>query len=158
MAGRAGRDKLPGKVIIQTYNPDDFSIQCSKKQDYDMFYETEIALRKQLKYPPFCDIIVIGFNSTSEKEIIKTSDKVYSYLKEEINNKINIAEEQEYKIFKPMPSPIDKIQNRYRWRIIIKGKMSEELNKILNKCLEKFYDENNKNTRISIDVNPNNMT
>ena len=158
VAGRAGRDKLPGKVIIQTYNPDDFSIQCSKKQDYDMFYETEIALRKQLKYPPFCDIIVIGFNSISEKEIIKTSDKVYSYLKEEINNKINIAEEQEYKIFKPMPSPIDKIQNRYRWRIIIKGKMSEELNKILNKCLEKFYDENNKNTRISIDVNPNNMT
>lgn len=158
VAGRAGRDKLPGKVIIQTYNPDDFSIQCSKKQDYDMFYETEIALRKQLKYPPFCDIIVIGFNSTSEKEIIKTSNKVYSYLKEEINNKINIAEEQEYKIFKPMPSPIDKIQNRYRWRIIIKGKMNEELNKILNKCLEKFYDENNKNTRISIDVNPNNMT
>ena len=158
VAGRAGRDKLPGKVIIQTYNPDDFSIQCSKKQDYDMFYETEIALRKQLKYPPFCDIIVIGFNSTSEKEIIKTSDKIYSYLKEEINNKINIAEEQEYKIFKPMPSPIDKIQNRYRWRIIIKGKMNEELNKILNKCLEKFYDENNKNTRISIDVNPNNMT
>lgn len=158
VAGRAGRDKLPGKVIIQTYNPDDFSIQCSKKQDYDMFYETEIALRKQLKYPPFCDIIVIGFNSTSETEIIKTSDKVYSYLKEEINNKINSAEEQEYKIFKPMPSPIDKIQNRYRWRIIIKGKMNEELNKILNKCLEKFYDENNKNTRISIDVNPNNMT
>jgi len=158
VAGRAGRDKLPGKVIIQTYNPDDFSIQCSKKQDYDMFYETEIALRKQLKYPPFCDIIVIGFNSISEKEIIKTSDKVYSYLKEEINNKINIAEEQEYKIFKPMPSPIDKIQNRYRWRIIIKGKMNEELNKILNKCLEKFYNENNKNTRISIDVNPTNMT
>ncbi len=63
-----------------------------------------------MKYPPFCDIIVIGFNSTSETEIIKTSDKVYSYLKEEINNKINSAEEQEYKIFKPMPSPIDKIQ------------------------------------------------
>ena len=63
VAGRAGREKLPGKVIIQTYNPDNFSIQEAQQQNYKKFYETEIALRKQLKYPPFCDIIIIGFNS-----------------------------------------------------------------------------------------------
>ena len=63
VAGRAGREQLDGKVIIQTYNPDNFSIICAQKQDYKMFYNTEIALREQLKYPPFCDIIVICFNS-----------------------------------------------------------------------------------------------
>ena len=149
VAGRAGRGKLPGKVIIQTYNPDEFSIQCSKEQNYEMFYETEIALRQQLKYPPFCDIILISFNSLSEQEISKISNGIYTYLKPRLP--------ENYKIFQPMPSPIDKIQNRYRWRIIIKGKMNDELNKILNDCLKKFYMKDIKTTKMSIDVNPNNM-
>ncbi len=69
VAGRAGREKLEGKVIIQCYNPENFTIQCAKEQNYEKFYETEITLRKQLKYPPFCDIIVVNFNSLSETEI-----------------------------------------------------------------------------------------
>ena len=60
-------------------------------------------------------------------------------------------------MLKPMPSPIDKIQNRYRWRIIIKGNMTETANDVLNTCLRKFYNSNYKNTRVSVDVNPNNM-
>ena len=79
VAGRAGRENLDGQVIIQTYNPDNFSIQCAKEQNYQKFYNTEIALRKQLKYPPFCDIILIGFNSLVKKEIIEVSNKVYEY-------------------------------------------------------------------------------
>ena len=82
-----------------------------------MFYETEIALRKQLKYPPFCDIILISFNSLDEKEI----------------------------------------QNRYRWRIIVKGKIDEKSNTILNRALREIYSKNLKTTRVNIDVNPNNM-
>ena len=151
VAGRAGRENLPGKVVIQTYNPDNFSIICAQKQNYNMFYETEIELRKQLKYPPFCDIILIGFNSYNEIEIKNISNKMYQYLVQRLNN-------EQFKIFRPMPCPIDKIQNRYRWRIIIKGKMTEEVNGILNACLKEIYQENIKDTRISIDVNPNNMS
>ena len=115
-----------------------------------MFYDTEISLRKQLKYPPFCDIIVIGFNSLDEGEIKQTSNQVYKYLTGELNN-------NDYKIFSPMPSPIDKIQNRFRYRIIIKGNMTVESNEILNNCLKEIYSKNLKSTRISIDINPNNM-
>lgn len=115
-----------------------------------MFYETEIALREQLKYPPFCDIIMIGFNSIKEDEIKKASNVAYEYIKENLNNK-------DFKIFKPMPSPIDKIQNKYRWRIIIKGNMNEEANETLNMLLKNLYEKNYKNTKITIDVNPNNM-
>ncbi len=150
VAGRAGREQLDGKVVIQTYNPDNFSIICAQKQDYEMFYNTEIALREQLKYPPFCDIILIGFNSLSEKELIDASTKIYNYLKTNLNG-------QEFNVLKPMPSPIDKIQNRYRWRIIIKGNMTEAANNVLNTCLRKFYNSNYKNTRVAVDVNPNNM-
>ena len=150
VAGRAGRENLPGKVIIQTYNPENFSIQDAQKQNYQEFYETEIALRKQLKYPPFCDIIIIGFNSLNEQEIKKVSNKAYEYLIKNLNN-------EEFKTFKPMPSPIDKIQNRFRWRIIIKGNMNEQANGVLNDLLKKIYSENYKNTKVSVDVNPNSM-
>ena len=151
VAGRAGREQLPGKVIIQTYNPDNFSIICAQKQNYNMFYETEIMLRKQLKYPPFCDIIVIGLNSYDETEIKNVSGKVYQYLAQRLNKK-------EVMLLKPMPCPIDKIQNRYRWRIILKGIMTTELNQMLNNCLQYIYQEKIKDTRIAIDINPNNMS
>lgn len=151
VAGRAGRENLPGKVVIQTYNPDNFSIICAQKQNYDLFYETEIALREQLKYPPFCDIILIGLNSYHEVEIQNVSNKIYQYLEQRLSK-------EEFKVLRPMPCPIDKIQNRYRWRIIIKGKMTQEANEILNACLKEIYQENIKDTRIAIDINPNNMS
>ena len=138
-----------------------------------MFYDTEILIRKQLKYPPFCDIIVIGFNGLNEKKIIDISTKTYNYLKQnlenrKINEKLNKenclekkskqVNKQELKIFKPMPAPIDKIQNRYRYRIIIKGVMEKEINEILNNYLREVYQKDLKDIRISIDVNPNSMT
>ena len=150
VSGRAGRENLPGRVIIQSYNPENFSIQDAQKQNYQEFYETEIALRKQLKYPPFCDIIVIGFNSANEEEIKKVSNLAYEILIKKLND-------EEFKIFKPMPSPIDKIQNKFRWRIIIKGKINKEVNGILNEVLKTLYEKDYKNTKITIDINPNNM-
>ncbi|MBP3801012.1 MAG: primosomal protein N' [Clostridia bacterium] len=150
VAGRAGRENKKGKVIVQSYTPDNFSIVCSQKQNYDMFYETEIAIRKQLKYPPFCDIILIGFSSLNEQEIKKVSNYVYEYL----NNALDL---EEFNIYRPMPCPVDKIQNRYRWRIIVKGNIDEKSNAILNRLLRELYSKNLKNTKINIDVNPNSM-
>ena len=150
VAGRAGREKLKGQVIIQTYNPDNFAIQCAKNQDYKEFYETEIALRQQLMYPPFKDIILINFNGLLENEIKKVSLEVYKYLMENLNL-------DEFKVMKPMPSPIDRIQNHIRWRMIVKGNMTTDANNVFNDCLKQIYNKNYKNTRISIDVNPNSM-
>ena len=133
---------------MQTYSPENFAIQCARKQNYEEFYETEILIRKQLKYPPFCDIIVISFNSLKEENIKKASEEAYKYLKDNLD--------KNFQVFKPMPSPIDKIQNRYRWRIIIKGNMTQNANEVLNDYLKQFYDKNTK-TNIAIDVNPNNM-
>ena len=115
-----------------------------------MFYDTEILIRKQLKYPPFCDIIVIGFSGLNERQLIDIGKKTYEYLK----NYLNV---DEFNVFKPMPAPIDKIQNRYRYRIIIKGTMSKSANEVLNNYLKEVYQKDLKDIRISIDVNPNNM-
>ena len=150
VAGRAGRENLAGNVIIQTYNPDNFSILCAQKHDYNEFYETEIMLRKQLKYPPFCDIIVIGINGTDENKVIENANNTYEYMK----NHLDLGK---YLVFKPMPSPIDKIQNRYRWRVIIKGMMTSETNNLLNSFLNNIYQKDLKEIKIGISVNPNNM-
>ena len=88
--------------------------------------------------------------NASEDEIKKASNLAYEFAIKNLDNR-------EFKVFKPMPSPIDKIQNRYRWRIIIKGNMNEKANKALNQLLTNLYDNDYKNTKITIDVNPNNM-
>ena len=150
VAGRAGRENLPGKVIIQSYNPENFSIQCARQQNYEKFYQTEIELRKQLKYPPFCDIIVVNFSSIEEKELQRVSKWIFEYLTHQLDK-------EQFKLFRPMPSPIDKIQNKHRWRIIIKGNITEQVNEILNNCLKEIYHQNLKTTTVTIDVNPNNM-
>ena len=151
VAGRAGRENLPGRVIIQTYNPNSFPIELSKTQNYDLFYVAEIKLREQLKYPPFCDIILIGFVGEDEKEVIKASEYTYKVLKTNL-------EKYGINVFKPTPAPIDKIQNKFRWRIIAKGNVTKEVNIIINKCLQNIYEKRIKNTNIYVDINPNNMS
>ena len=150
VAGRAGREELPGKVIIQTYNPENFCIRCSSKQNYDMFYETEIAIRKQLKYPPFCDIIVFGITAQDKKNVEINSEKLYAILKKYSGEKLAL--------FKPLPAPIDRIKNKYRWRIIAKCNLTNSIIDKVNMALEEYYQLDNKNVRVSIDINPSNMS
>lgn len=151
VAGRAGRENLPGKVIVQTYNPDNFSIECAKKQDYDIFYNTEINVRKQLKYPPFYDIILFGISSTDEKLVQITANSLYERVKKTIQNIENIY------VYRPMPAPIDKIKNKFRWRIILKGKIDNNIINTLNHTLEEIYKTNSNKVRIIADINPTNM-
>lgn len=150
VAGRAGRENLEGKVIIQTYNPDSLAIEQAKTQDYKEFYNTEIAIRKQLKYPPFCDIIVIEFNGEKEQEAIKQAKKVHKYLKTRI-----ISEKIGVLLYSPVPSPIDKIKNKYRFRIIIKCLYNEQINQLLQDTLKE--NECKKEIRQIIEINPSNM-
>lgn len=155
VAGRAGRGEEEGRVIIQSYNPEHVVIQDAKKQDYKLFFGTEIAIRKQLRYPPFCDIILIGVSSKSEIETKNICDIIYKGLKDKI-------ETQNLKIllYKPVPSPIDKIKNKFRWRIIVKCKTDDEiineLTNVLNVANEKTKNSKNE-TRVSININPSSM-
>ena len=150
VSGRAGREKDKGRVIIQTYNPENYCIEYAKKHEYDKFYEAEIELRKRLNYPPFCDIISIKINSKNENEVKKVADNLYKDLNksQNLNNMM---------IFKPVPSPINRINNRYRWRIIIKCKFNYKVINLINSSLENFYKSNYKNTSVIVDVNPINM-
>ena len=152
VAGRAGRGDCEGRVIIQTYNPDNYAIEYSKLQDYDLFYNTEIELRKQLKYPPFCDIILIDMSAKNLAELKKVAKDLHTYLKNRvINEKFGLL------LYSPVPSPVDKIKDRYRWRMIIKCKYDDRVNALLTDALNQFIDMKTKTARVNIELNPNNM-
>ena len=121
-------------------------------QNYDEFYEQEIELRKALIYPPFCDIIQFSVNSKSSTEVKRVSQHIYNELKKEFNViKNNVL------IYEPVPAPIDKIKNNYRWRILMKCRFNNKVIDLINNVLEEYYKTNFKNSRLIIDVNPNNM-
>ena len=147
VAGRAGREGEDGQVIIQTYNPENFAIECSKLQNYQMFYDEEIKFREMLKYPPFCDIIKIDINDTSINSVSKISMQIYqNLLKQNTENRMIV--------YQPMPSPIDKIKNRYRWRIIGRCRFSNKIIDMVNNSIQGIK---SKTVRITIDINPNSM-
>ena len=152
VAGRAGRGEYEGRVIVQTYNPDNYAIEYSKIQDYSLFYNTEIELRKQLKYPPFCDIIVIDMSAKNLAELQKVAKNLHTYLKTRvINEKFGLL------LYSPVPCPVDKIKDRYRWRMIIKCKYDDRVNNLLTDALNEFIGMKTKTARVNIELNPNNM-
>ena len=152
VAGRAGREKDKGKVIVQTYNPDHYAIEFAKMQDYELFYDTEVEIRKQLKYPPFCDIIVVDMSAKDMAKLKNISKKIHSYLKDRvINEKFGLL------LYSPVTAPIAKIKDRYRMRMIIKCLYDEKVYDLLNGALHKFYDMKQTDVRMNIQINPNNM-
>ena len=119
--GRAGRDELnPGIAIIQTYNPDHYIIELAQKQNYKDFYDSEIEIRKMLKYPPFVDILLISIFADTNEDAEKTITDLYRLLnKTKIHDNIQIFEPQAYRV--------TKIQNKYRWKIILKLDLNNEI-------------------------------
>ena len=117
-----------------------------------MFYETEIALRKQLKYPPFCDIILFNISSKDKEKVEFAAKKLHNILqKNKKKNNVNIE------IFNPVVAPISKIKNNYRWRIIAKCKIGKKVVDLVNSTLEEYYAIKIKDVRVVADSNPNNM-
>ncbi len=120
VAGRAGRSEHKGKVIIQTYNNEHYAITHAKNNDYISFYKEEICYREQMDYPPFTNIFNIMFTSHDEKRIIMLLHRLNQIM--HYYNRKGF-----FTILNPAPDIISKVKNRYRWRIMIKGKDRELL-------------------------------
>ncbi len=120
VAGRAGRSEHKGKVVIQTYNNEHYAITHSRNNDYISFYNEEISYREQMDYPPFTNIFNIMFTSTDEKRIIMLLHRLNQIM--HYYNRKGF-----FTILNPAPDVISKVKNKYRWRILIKGKDRELL-------------------------------
>lgn len=143
VAGRSGRDKKSGEVIIQTYNPTHYAIEYTKDHDYIGFYNKEMQIRKTLKYPPFYYICYIKISGKDPKYIFNEANKIKKSLDRNLDNTI---------ILGPSTANIFKMNNIYRYGIILKYKKDDNLYNILEKILD-YYKSNSK-VRIDIDFNP----
>jgi primosomal protein N' (replication factor Y) (superfamily II helicase) len=152
-AGRAGRDKLPGRVVIQTYNTDDFSIQAACSHDYKSFYRQEIKVRKNLGYPPYTNISTVVLSGLNDKAVQNGTYLVIKHI-----NKLFRGWEKKVEMLGPVRAPIQKIKNRYRWRVVIKCNDVEKLTDVLTSVLDVCYKIVAKNgVDIGVDINPVNM-
>ena len=152
VVGRSGRGETPGRAYIQTQNPDSNVIKLAAKQDYVAFYEDEILTRKLMIYPPYCDILSVMFSAVSQKEAMGAA----AFFADIVKNKI-LSEFSDVKliILKPMPTAVPRVNNKYRFRIIIKCKNGKRFRELINKSVDEFFESKYaKQTSISLDVNP----
>ena len=151
VCGRAGRGDMPGRAIIQTYQPQNRTINFAKEQNYLDFYENEILYRKRMEYPPFCDIVCILVAGDNEEEAEVEMLGIGEMLK-----KAEATDENIIKIIGPAPAPIQKIKNKYRFRVVIKAKKSESILPLLAE-INAQHDKMRTGNILTIDINPTNM-
>ena len=146
VAGRSGRSNKSGQVIIQTFNPDHYAIDLVKNHDYLGFYQKEMFIRRQLKYPPYFYICNIRISGRDASYIFDEALKIKKFFDNNLDNVI---------ILGPSGSSLFRINNIFRYNIILKYKNDSSLYLVLNKIVN-HYNSNNK-IKLDIDFNPSQM-
>lgn len=152
VAGRAGRGEKKGKVVIQTYTPNNLSLQYAIENNYNDLYNEEIKVRKIMNYPPFSTIFLINAISKDEGKLKEFMNKVGESLRKLLDSREDIQ------ILGPVPCIITKLKDNYRWQIIIKGNLDNKLKLKIKDILYELNKSVYNEIRISMDINPNNMT
>lgn len=136
VAGRCGRGVIPGEAVLQTFVPDHFVLALAAKQDYEEFYEEEIALRKAMIYPPFCDICVIGFSSQLESKAIEAADWFTKKLAEVVRR---FDKPIPMRALGPAPCTLGRINGKYRYRLILKCRNTPTLRAAVSRTLIEYH-------------------
>lgn len=146
VSGRAGRGDKLGQVIIQTFNPEHYAIVLSKEQDYEAFYQHEMILRRQGKYPPYYYTVQLV---VSHEEEIQAAKKMH-----EIAHKLKSALSPQAIILGPIPKPMARMNRRYFYQTVVKYRFEEHLAKVLQAILQESQKDIRSGLRVSIDMEP----
>ncbi|EAG9323962.1 primosomal protein N' [Listeria monocytogenes] len=146
VGGRAGRHERTGEVIVQSYNPEHYSIEFAKKHDFIGFYNHEMQLRKMGSYPPFYYLTMINVSDENEMKAIRTIQEMAQFLRGKLG--------PDAVILGPVPSTITRIKNKYRYQCIIKYKIEPNLKKELKTLITHYQKDQQKGLTITIDVQP----
>ncbi len=156
VSGRAGRGDTPGRVILQTYNPDHFSILSAKAQDFGAFYDREIGLRRALRYPPFSRLIQIKI-SGREKEKTEESARELGMRCKRLKSE-EAAFHKTIDVLGPIEAPLTKIADQYRWQILLKGAGVSPLHQFIRTLMVAHPTAfNSRQTSVILDVDPFDM-
>jgi primosomal protein N' (replication factor Y) len=150
VAGRAGRGKRPGEVIVQTFNPEHQSIQRASTHDYLGFYRAEIENRKELRYPPFTHIANLVVADEEERHARARIDHIAQVLRNSIRETNAPAQ-----MSGPASCPLSRLKNRYRWHLLLRAEKRSALMKILEHSLDQVNSSGR--ASVSIDIDPMTM-
>jgi primosomal protein N' (replication factor Y) len=147
VSGRSGRGEFPGRVIVQSWMPDDISIQCATRHDVKLFYNSELNDRDLLNYPPFSRMIAFGFQGRFRQAVIDLAEAAAR----------NLKHVKHLDILGPAPAMIEKTQHGYHWKMVLKTRKSNDpkgslLRASARQVLEQTRAE--KNIHVTVDVDP----
>ena len=152
VAGRSGRGAYPGRVLIQTYAPDHYAICHLARHDYKNFFAAESEFRRDLNYPPFSRLVNLRLDGPKLAEVEKHAQKLAAQLRELKNRKAEKFAAIE--VLGPAAAPIEKLRNRYRWQLLLRGRQSGALLELARQAREVLPA---RSVRLHIDVDPYSM-
>ena len=147
--GRAGRSADEGVAVIQTFQPANETIRLACRQDYDSFYEGEIALRRELSYPPFCDMVQLLLTADDEAELGRASASLSELVKSKLTGAYSSLP---FVVYGPFEAQIYKLNEKYRMRMMLKCKLNQASRRMFSEILCEFSE--NRHVTLSIDLNP----
>jgi len=154
VAGRAGRGKKAGTVVIQSFSDQFPAIIHARNHDYHGFYLQELARRQKLNYPPFSRLILIRISAKQAGEALGTARQIV--------HRLRIGARRMFQVLGPAPAPFIRLKNMYRWQVVLKVHQSADRSgarskKIINQLLSSFLQSSRTDLRITIDVDPLDM-
>lgn len=155
VAGRAGRADLPGKVIIQTYNPEHYSLAFAQNHDFIGFYKQEISFRKEMGYPPFKRLIHLRWEGNSLKKVQKFAQNLQALII--ALKKINPKYEEQIEVWGPAPAPLSYLRGKHRYHILLKGQNWSKLHNFSQEIWQRQEQIAISGVRLIVDVDPINM-
>lgn len=155
VVGRGGRGGESGVAYIQTFLPDHHIIGLAAKQDYKEFYEQEISLRRELIYPPFCDICAVTFSSVLESDAYRAAEAFVELMREKINE---LSEKFPLRVLGPAKAGQGRANGKYRYALTVKCRNSKAFREFISGLLiSASKDRRFANVRVAADINPENI-
>jgi primosomal protein N' (replication factor Y) len=155
VAGRSGRGALPGKVIIQTYNPEHYSIQMAQTQDFEPFYRQELKYRKELGYPPFTRLVNLRLEGNSEDRVRRQAEDLAKTVNRLLKDK---RYSEQIEALGPAAAPLSRLKGKHRYQMLLKGKKWQLLHEFAERILSKAeQDRLLSGVKLTVDVDPVNM-
>ncbi len=147
--GRAGRASDDGVAVIQTYSPKNEIIKLASLQDYDEFYRGEIAIRRELSYPPFCDMAQLTLTGEDEREVLLSAKELSELIVRKIQNEY---EDLPFTVFGPFEAQVYKVNEKYRMRMVVKCKLGKASRRLFHELLCEYSKK--RGVSLAIDLNP----
>jgi primosomal protein N' (replication factor Y) len=153
VAGRAGRGKVPGTVIVQAHNPDHYVFDYVPQHDYNGFFGKELGLREKLNYPPFTQLVALEIESETEPEGEAAVNHLKQFLSEPVRQSPGIE------LLGPSRAAMYRINNRFRWHLILRSQETEAMQSLVTQCLanQQLRKLTTAKIKITVDVDPMNL-